>query len=111
MKTPQIPSNTGSPHGADLPSFEDLQQPIADRAAEQYAGWPERDDRPAEFKLNIHTDDAAFDGEDRNLETARILEDVSARLRAGEPFDFFISLFSIAGNRVGSAKFVIEETE
>jgi len=83
MKTPQTPA-PWSMHGADL---------------------------PLEFRLNVHADSAAFDGDDRNRETARILRDVADRLDSGEPFEMFVSLFDINGNRVGSAAFKPEVTE
>lgn len=56
------------------------------------------------FELNVSTDNAAFDGEDREEELARILRDAADQvarsiLRPNEP----IRLFDVNGNRVGFA--------
>lgn len=56
------------------------------------------------FELNVGTDNAAFDGEDREEEVARILRDAADQvarsiLVPNEP----IRLFDVNGNRVGFA--------
>lgn len=57
------------------------------------------------FRLEISTDNAAFEGELEKLETARILREVAKRVEAGEDFDTYRTLRDINGNDVGRAAF------
>lgn len=57
------------------------------------------------FKLEIKCDNAAFDGEHRALEIARILEDAASKVECdGANVGDSWKLFDINGNRVGEAK-------
>lgn len=66
----------------------------------------------SEFKVNIRTDNAAFDDEvGWRSETARILRRVVASLEGGAAdFDKAITLLDINGNDVGRAKLHQEES-
>ena len=57
------------------------------------------------FTLYVETDNAAFDAENKNTETARILRLVADRLENGEPFNWNETLFDSNGNDVGRAVF------
>lgn len=60
----------------------------------------------ATFRLTIDTDNAAFEGENKGLETARILRVVADRLeRRDGDFGYFQTLRDVNGNDVGRAAF------
>ena len=60
------------------------------------------------LNLSIDTTNAAFDGDDRGPELARILRELADRLEDGRfgPMDTAAPLRDINGNRVGMALFV-----
>ncbi len=57
------------------------------------------------FRLEIRTENTAFEGELEKLETARILREVADRLEAGQDFETYRTLRDINGNDVGRAAF------
>lgn len=63
-----------------------------------------------ELRLSIDTSNAAFDGDDRGLELARILRDLADKLEAGDfgPTYTAAPLRDINGNRVGMVQFVVD---
>ena len=60
------------------------------------------------FILKIDTDNAAFQNGNQAHETARILKEVVRRLRAGEDFSHYLTLFDVNGNDVGRAAFKVQ---
>lgn len=62
------------------------------------------------FTVRIATSNAAFEGEDRNVELARILHSLASRLE-NDPDDSLVRLRDINGNRVGYATFNEAEGE
>ena len=59
-----------------------------------------------DFRLTIHCDNYAFDGEGRGAEVARILERIAHELRSGVSFaPHYITLRDANGNDVGRAAF------
>jgi hypothetical protein len=61
------------------------------------------------FRVNISTENAAFDGDARNHETARILRRIADRLDAGESMEFYETLLDSNGNDVGRCAFKPDE--
>lgn len=57
------------------------------------------------FTLQIATDNAAFEGDDRKTEIARILRDVADRLEQGK---FVGRLLDVNGNHVGRAELFVD---
>jgi len=53
----------------------------------------------ANFKLNIKTDNAAFDGDNRDAEVVRILREIAANIEQGREAGV---VRDINGNRVGT---------
>lgn len=64
------------------------------------------------FKLNVHTDNAAFCDEETGdpapaSELARILRKVADRVEAGEDISHYLTIFDANGNDVG--RFALKE--
>ena len=61
------------------------------------------------FRVNISTENATFEGDARNHETARILRDIAHRLEQGEAMDMYQTLLDSNGNDVGRCAFKPDE--
>ena len=54
------------------------------------------------FRFQIDCDNAAFEGDNLNLEIARCLHTTAERIEAGESFDMHQNIRDINGNIVGT---------